>query len=332
MDPLTHTAIGLFLSRAGLNRWTPRAAPILMLAANAPDIDIVSAAGGSIGYLHYHRHLTHSLIAMPVMALLPVLLVRIATRKPIRWAGAYCAALIAVASHLLLDWTNAYGIRLALPFSGRWFGGDFTGVVDPWIWGVCLLGVAGPFLSRLVGSEIASGARTDRRHGLGFAIFALLAVFLYDGGRAALHARAEAQLETRLYRESVPLRVAALPSLANPLRWRGLVETGEFYAVAEVNLAEEFDPSRATLFRQPDAEPALQAARRAPLIQEFLRFARFPLWRVTPADQPENARLVEVFDLRFGTPREPAFVASALVDSGLHVTRTSFEFAKLRPR
>jgi len=332
VDTLTHTAIGLFLGRAGLNRWTPRAAAILVLAANAPDIDIVSAAGGSINYLHYHRHLTHSLIAMPIMALLPVVLVRIAGRKPIHWAGAYCAALIAVASHLLLDWTNVYGIRLALPFSGQWFRGDLTGVVDLWIWGVCLLGVAGPFVSRLVGTEIASGAAPDRRHGLGFAVFALLAVFLYEGGRGMLHARAVAQLETRLYRESAPLRVAALPSAVNPFLWRGLVETGGFYALASVNLADEFDPARATIFHKPDAEPALQAASRAPVIQEFLPFAQFPLWRVTPADQPENARLVEVFDLRFGTPQEPGFRASALVDSRLQVVRTSFGFGKVRPR
>jgi inner membrane protein len=237
-----------------------------------------------------------------------------------------------VASHLLLDWTNVYGIRPALPFSGKWFRGDLTGVVDPWILGLCLLGVAGPFLSRLVGSEIASGTPSNGRHGLGFAVFALLAVFLYDGGRAALHARAVAQLETRLYRESVPLRVAALPSPVNPFLWRGLVETGEFYALADVSLAEEFDPARATVLHKPDPEPALQAARRAPLIQEFLRFAQFPLFRVTPADQPENARLVEVFDLRFGTPQEPGFRASALVDSGLRVARTSFQFGKVRLR
>src|SRR5271157_6305162 len=60
MDPLTHTATGLFLSRIGLKRWTPLATPILLLAANAPDIDIVTASGGSLSYLHYHRHLTHS--------------------------------------------------------------------------------------------------------------------------------------------------------------------------------------------------------------------------------------------------------------------------------
>ena len=134
MDPLTHTAIGLFLSRAGLNRWTPLAAPILILAANAPDIDIVSAAGGALGYLHYHRHLTHSLAAMPVMALLPVLLVRVAGRKPIRWVGAFCASMVAVASHLLLDLTNSYGIRLFLPFSSKWLRLDLTNVVDLWIW------------------------------------------------------------------------------------------------------------------------------------------------------------------------------------------------------
>ena len=44
MDQLTHTAVGLFLGRAGLNRWTPHATPILIMAANAPDIDIVAAA------------------------------------------------------------------------------------------------------------------------------------------------------------------------------------------------------------------------------------------------------------------------------------------------
>src|SRR5215468_11248262 len=111
MDPLTHTATGLFLSRAGLKQWTPLATPILLLAANAPDIDIVTASGGSLNYLHYHRHLTHSLLALPVMAFLPVLLVRAIARKPVRWIGAFAAACIAVASHLLLDLTNVYGVR-----------------------------------------------------------------------------------------------------------------------------------------------------------------------------------------------------------------------------
>ena len=157
MDPLTHTATGLFLSRAGLNRWTPLATPILLLAANAPDIDILAAAGGPLNYLHYHRHLTHSLVALPVLAVLSVLVVRAASRKPLRWAGALAAAALGVGSHLLLDWTNMYGLRALLPFSSEWLRLDLTSIVDLWIWAVLLISVAGPFIARLVGSEISSG-------------------------------------------------------------------------------------------------------------------------------------------------------------------------------
>ena len=83
MDNLTHTLTGLFLSRAGLKHWSPLATPIIMIAANIPDIDAVTAVGGSLNYLHFHRHLTHSLIAMPVMALLSVVLVWAVRRKPV---------------------------------------------------------------------------------------------------------------------------------------------------------------------------------------------------------------------------------------------------------
>ena len=147
MDNLTHTATGLLLSRAGLNRLTPQAAAIVMLAANAPDVDIVTLLGGPIAYLHYHRHLTHSFLAMPVMAILCVLLVRGISRKPVRWLGAFVAALIGVASHLLLDYTNGYGIRLLLPFSPEYYRLEWTSIVDPWILAAFFLAFAAPFLA-----------------------------------------------------------------------------------------------------------------------------------------------------------------------------------------
>jgi inner membrane protein len=332
MDTLTHTLTGLFLSRVGLGRWTPRALPILLLAANAPDIDILSAAGGSLNYLHYHRHLTHSLAAMPVMALLAVLVVRLASRKPVHWLGAFGAALIGVASHLALDFTNSYGIRLWLPFSGEWLRLDLTAVIDIWIWAALLLGIAGPFVARLVGSEVSSGTVREKNPGRGFAIFALAFLLLYNCGRGVLHARAVAELESRLYGGGIPLRVAALPQPANPLRWRGLVETGGAYDVEDVNLAGEFDPTRGMIFHKPEPSAALEAARRTAAIQEFLRFAQFPLWRVTPVSEPEDGQRVEVLDMRFGTPVAPGFMASAVLDSKLHAVETSFTFGAARPR
>jgi inner membrane protein len=332
MDNLTHTAIGLFLSRAGLGRWSPRATAIVILAANAPDIDVLSAAGGPLNYLHYHRHITHSLLGMPILAIAVVLLVKLIGRKPVRWLGAFCAALIAVASHLALDWTNLYGIRLLLPFSSQWQRLDVTGVIDLWIWGVLLLGILGPFLARLVGSEISSGAVKAPHHGRGFAWFTLLFVLLYDCGRGVLHARAVAALGSRLYQDSPPLRVAAFPDAANPWRWRGLVETGGAYTVEVIDLIGTAPPGQNLIFQKPEASPALDAAARTEVFVEFLRFSQFPLWRVSPVPSPENGSLVEIFDMRFGTPMAPGFMVSAVVDSGLHVVETSFQFGRLRPR
>lgn len=326
MDPLTHTAVGLFLSRAGLNRWTPRATPILILAANIPDCDIASAVGGQLSYLTWHRHITHSLIAMPVMALLAVVLVRAVFRSPVRWLGAFFAALIAVATHILLDLTNAYGVRILLPFSSEWFHFDIAAFPDPWTWTILALGIIGPFLSRLVGSEISSGSARVQHHGRGGAIFALLALSLYDGGRAVLHARAVTIIESRLYQDVAPLRVAACPSPTNPLRWNGIVETPTFWAFPAVNLAEDFDPTRVHILQKPDPDPALDAARRTPVFQAFLRFSQYTLWHVSPSPETDNGKRVEAYDVRFGSPASPAFFARALLDGNLKVIESSFHF------
>ena len=329
MDPLTHTATGLLLSRAGLNRWTPRAAPLLMLAANAPDIDIVTLGGGPLNYLHYHRHLTHSLLAMPVMAILPVLLVRAVSRKPVHWLGAFAAAMIAVASHLLLDFTNVYGIRLLLPFSSEWLRLDLTGLFDLWIWAAFLLAFAGPALARMVSSEISSGKMRPHHYGQGWAIFALSFLLLYDGGRAALHSRAVAALNARLYRGETPLRVLAVPGF-NPFDWRGVVEARDFYAVSDVNVMDDFNPDRAAIFYKAGPDPAVAAARRTRTFQVFVDFDQFPLWKVTDAEQPEGAKQVELVDMRFGTPGQPGFTTTALVDPHGKVLETSLSLGRGR--
>jgi inner membrane protein len=329
MDPLTHSTTGLFLGRAGLNRFCEQAPWILVLAANAPDIDIVTLAGGQLNYLNYHRHLTHSFAALPMMALLPLLVVRLCTRKPFKWLAAYTISLIAVASHLLLDYTNAYGIRWLLPFSGRWFHLDITAVVDLWIWAVLLIGLAGPLLARLVNAEI--GART-KSSGRGFAIFALLFLLLYNAGRGVLHARAVAALDSRMYGGAAPLRVAALPGPVNPLAWLGLVETRDSYSVENFSLLEEFDPSRGTIFYKAEPEPAIKAANATPEFRDFFRFSQFPLERVTPLANPEGATRVEAMDMRFGTPTQPGFVATSEIDNRLRVIRSWFSFGSPRPR
>jgi len=183
MDNLTHSLTGLMLSRAGLNRWYPRATLVLVLAANAPDIDFLAIVRGPLYYFEQHRGITHSLSAAPLMALLPVLVACAVSRSTRGWAVAWGISLIGVASHLLLDWTNIYGIRLLLPFSAQWFHLDLINLFDLMIWAVLLLGWIGPLVAKLVAGEIGAKPGTGR----GLAIFALSFFLLYDFGRFLAH-------------------------------------------------------------------------------------------------------------------------------------------------
>jgi inner membrane protein len=332
VDNITHSLTGLLLSRAGLDRLTPRAAWILLLAANAPDIDVVSAFGGSLNYLHYHRHFTHTLVMLPVLPFLCVLAVRLVSRKPVNWARAYAIACIGVASHLALDLTNSYGVRLLLPFSARWLHLDITNVIDFWIWGVLFISVSAPALARLVNAEIGASAQTRGGARRGFAIFALVFLTVYEGARSVAHARAVSTLESRVYSGQAPSRVAALPGPVSLFAWRGIAETPELVSIVNVNLLDDFDPAAGRTFYKPEPSSAIETARRTPVFEEFLRFSQYPYWQVTPAEQAEGGTRVEAMDLRFGDPRTPSFVATAIVDANQKVTRAWFQFGRASPR
>jgi inner membrane protein len=317
MDNLTHTLTGLALSRAGLNRWYSRPALLLILAANIPDIDILTISRGTFNYFEEHRGITHAVVMMPVMALLPVLLVCVIGRTTRGWKAAYVLSLIGVASHLLLDWTNAYGIRLLFPFSSRWFRLDLNSLTDLWIWAVLLLAFLGPLLGRLVSTEI--GAKPGAGRGLAF--FALAFIPAYDFGRYMIHQRALETLNSRIYQGGPPIRVAAFPASAgNPFDWSGWVERPEFVMRFSMNLLGEFDPTGGTIIYKPEPSPALEAARQAFVVRKFLEFAQFPLWRVTPMADPEGARRVDVRDWRF------PFTASVTVDASNRLLSSSFHY------
>src|SRR5260370_42269005 len=87
----------------------------------------------------------------------------------------------------------------------------------------------------------------------------------------------------------MPLRVLAAPNPASPMRWRGLVETGDFYAVEDVNLAGDFDPGRATIFHKPEPDPALEEAGRQPGLRQVPRFPRVPQGGLFPSAPTADA-------------------------------------------
>ena len=333
LDNLTHSFVGLFLSRAGFRRFTPQAAAIMIVAANAPDIDVFTWLIDRPAWLHWHRHFTHALPAVPLMAILSVALVRLVGRKPVRWLPAFLIAMVAVLSHIALDMTNIYGVRLLLPFSARWFSWDLTPVVDLSIWGILLLGLAVSALSRLVGSEI--GERRNVYRGTGAAILSLLLLTAYDGARAFLHERAMLSLRSQQITQETPLRLAAFPG-GNPLVWTGLAELSGSWAEIPVDLRQNrlhFSEMQ-TLYKAEPASAITSALAERPfrILNEFVQY---PFWTVEPAPDEPNAKQVTLLDLRFGQPIEPGFAsARAIVDALNQVTSTSFGVGpvSVRPR
>ena len=144
MDNLTHSLIGLASAKAGLERLSPYATSVCVVSANIADADFVTLFfGDRWTLLQHHRGITHSIAGtIAIGFLIPVvafaierLFVKVRKGSPrIRFRGLLLASLIAAATHPLLDWTNNYGVRPLLPWSGRWFYGDLVFIVDPYIW------------------------------------------------------------------------------------------------------------------------------------------------------------------------------------------------------
>ena len=329
MDNLTHSLVGLFLARAGCRYVTPRGTAIMIIAANAPDSDVVCTLFGSASYIHWHRNITHSLIALPVMALLSVAVVRWLGKQQVKWRPAFLVAMLGVASHLILDLTNVYGVRLLLPFSGHWFHWDLTPVVDLTVWALLLLGVAAPWFGRLVGGEIGVRQSED---GWGWAVIALLLLSAYDYSRSVFHDRAVKIVDSRVYHTLSPRRVAAFPQ-ANPLMWTGLAELSDSYALLPVDLrGAELRPDEADTFYKPERTQAMLAAANTNAFQRFLEFVVYPVWVLEPSPEKPGTTQVRLVDLRFGTPPSPGFQARANVDTANRVLDSEFTFGTPRPR
>lgn len=320
MDNLTHTMVGAMLARAGLNRVGRGATLALLLAVNISDIDILAAPWGALNYLKYHRGLTHSVVATPLLALAVTALVRLLRRQgEFSWARMYGVALVGVATHPVLDLMNTYGVRLLAPFSETWYSWDLLHIVDPWLWAGLVGCLGAGFLGRLISGEIGAAPGSGR----GWAVAGLVFVAVWCGGRAVLHARAVGMLEAHVYgyegAKRAPLRVAAFPGPANPLAWRGLVEGEEFYQVMAVDVREPLDPTRGETQFKPERSPVLEAALATRTAREFGAFARYPWVRA------EGNRVV-MTDFRFVRERQSAFVCVVEVEEGGRVVEEWFRF------
>lgn len=315
MEPVTHFLTGACLGRSGFNRKTAYATLAMTLAAEAPDIDILWGFRGPVAELQHHRGITHSLIGAPFMALFVTALVWLIDRArrdrppiPVRWWLVWLFALIADLSHLLLDYTNNYGLRPFLPFNAHWYPWSIVFIFDPWIFLALSLALLLPWILGLADREI--GARKQLFRGRGFAVAALAFTVVWWGVRNAEHLHALALVQTGSYTREPLLRVAAEPHMADPFAWRVIMETQDYYQTAEVNTLHDqvtTDPYANVIHKAPVTR-AVAAAKQSYLGKVYLDWSKWPIVedrgavKAPGADfvPPSTWHTVEFQDLRFG--------------------------------
>lgn len=337
MEPLTHFFTGACMGRAGLNRKTAYATLAATLAAEAADLDIFWGIRGPVVGLNRHRGITHTFIGAPVVAAVIVAAVWLLHRwnerrrhrklarlnleagapvphrlepRVVHWGWLALTCLIAALSHILLDWTNNYGVRPFFPFNPRWYAGNLVFIVEPIFWGFFLLAFGLPWLFGLADREI--GARCTRFRGRGWAIFALAGMVAVWTLRWVEHSQATALLDNTQVASAPVTRMAVEPYPINPFHWHAILETPDFYQTAEVRTTSgsiESDPQADVLFKPTDT-PAVEAAKRTFLGQVYLDWGRWaiirdlgqqPIQGVPPPQLPQGRTwtTVEFSDLRF---------------------------------
>jgi inner membrane protein len=302
MEPVTHALASIALGRAGLNKVTRMATPMLVVSGLVADLDWVTRLGGASAFLHGYRTATHSLVGTAVLATAVTaafwLTGRKYTRLTVTFVSTFIICMIGSVVHLLLDLLNGYGVKLLWPFGAKWYAWDLADSVDAWMIFSLLAGLLLPELFRLVLEEI--GSKPKKRGRQRGAIVGLSLVVLFVAGRAVAHQRAIALLDSREYRGQVPLEVAAFPRPSTPLTWSGVVETDNALVNVEVPLgpASVFDPEVAEVHFKPEESPALKHAVKSATAIEFLSYARFPLANVEPEGDGYQIR---IRDMRFAS-------------------------------
>ncbi|HXZ80609.1 MAG TPA: metal-dependent hydrolase [Terriglobales bacterium] len=337
MEPLTHFLTGAVLSRAGFNRKTALATFTMTIGAEAADIDLVVNLRGPIYGFAHHRGITHSFVGVPLVALGVVAgtwvwhrfrrrfwppKVRPGYPTTPRWGLLYLLAVLAGLSHILLDFTNSYGVRPFEPFSYRWYAWDIVFIIEPLLYVVLLGGLVVPAILRLVSEEV--GARPKGPPGRVAAVLALFGMLLVWGVRDYQHRRAVTALQSGVYDGAEAKRVGAFPYPLNPFQWYAVVETENRFDRMLVNsLSGQVDPEeRAQVRYKLEETPVTLAAKQSYLGRVYLDWSRFPVEEVQKREPPQPGYIVRFQDLRFRYPNSSRGVLSAgvVLDPELSVT------------
>ncbi len=223
MDLLTQGLLGgaLALSLADGKNSRP-AAVVGFAAAMLADADIlIRSADDPLLNVEFHRHFTHSLIFIPLGALIAAAILWPLMSKHLGFARIYGYALAGYATAGLLDACTSYGTQLLWPFSDERISWSIIAIVDPAFTLVLLIALV-----------VSMKHRKPRPARVGLA---LAGAYLLLG---AWQHQAALQVARGLaaQRGHEVARILVKPTLGNLVLWRSVYESGDRFYVDAIRV------------------------------------------------------------------------------------------------
>lgn len=194
-------------------------------AATFPDLDFVLGWVSELAYLRGHRGVTHSILLLPLWALLIswalARFFRRGGRPGADWRAFYLVVCSAILIHIAGDLITQFGTMILAPFSERRFGIGTTFIIDLVFTGIIVAG--------LVASAVWRRSRASA---------AVALVMLAGWVGVGWMGRMEAIEAARAYATAnhIPaVLVDAAPRPASPFNWTAIVFDGERYHFAHIN-------------------------------------------------------------------------------------------------
>lgn len=227
MDTLTHALSGALLARATAPkdappRSLPRRVAAGFLACAAPDLDFVAGWAGPVAYLESHRGVTHSLIVLPLWALLLSWLLAKILREPRGWRALYGVSAMSIGLHIAGDLITSYGTMILAPISDWRAGIGTTFIIDLWFSGIIVAG--------LVFSVVLRRTRIPAVAGL--IVLAGYVAFQYVQRERALEFAREYATKSAI----ANARITAHPRPVSPFNWTVYVSDEQAHRFAHINL------------------------------------------------------------------------------------------------
>ena len=221
MDPLSQATIGAAAAQSVIKKADlARIGVIGALAGMAPDLDVlIQSSTDPLLQLEYHRQFTHSLVFIPLGALLCAIAFWPFVRRHMSFKAIWLTALAGYATHGLLDACTTYGTLLLWPFSNARIAWNTISVVDPL------------FTLPLLGFVVAAAVKKSpliSRLGMAWVAF-YLSIGAIQEERARVAGEALAA-----QRGHAPAVVSAKPSFGNLLLWKTVYEYDSLFWVDAV--------------------------------------------------------------------------------------------------